>query len=187
MQTHATRPRTRIETSVFADDGSIPNNPALPLVVYRAGIDFSGTAEPVALIEATFTSNGWVDLWRNGIFPYVHYHSAIHEVLGIGRGRARVRFGGKTGIDLELASGDVVVLPAGTGHQGLVVSADLVIVGAYPPAGRFDVCLGSQAERRRAHVSIPQVPLPLTDPVFGTGGPLLELWSVPSSPETAPR
>src|SRR5687768_18188566 len=52
-------------------------------------------------------------------YPYVHYHSMIHEALGVARGRARVRFGGARGQDLELAPGDVVVLPAGTGHQCL--------------------------------------------------------------------
>ena len=44
-----------------------------------------------------FAANGWGHgQWRNGIFPFVHYHSMIHEALGIARGRARVRFGGDT-------------------------------------------------------------------------------------------
>lgn len=177
------RPRCSIETYVFADDGSIPNNP-LPLVIYRNGIDLAGTPDCVGQVEATFKANGWVDVWRNGIFPYVHYHSAIHEVLGIGRGGARLRFGGKTGQDFEFKSGDVIVLPAGTGHQGLFTSGDLVIVGAYPPAGKFDVCYGSQAERKRALASIPHVPPPTTDPIEGAQGPLLTLWQ-PATARTA--
>ena len=36
-------------------------------------------------------------MWRNGIYPYVHYHSMIHEALGVARGRAKVRFGGDNG------------------------------------------------------------------------------------------
>ena len=67
----------------------------------------------------------------------------IHEVLGIARGRAKVRFGGDNGEEIDLNPGDVAVLPAGTGHHGLWVSADLVVVGAYPQAGRYDLCRGS--------------------------------------------
>ena len=76
-------------THVFADDGNIPNN-AWPLVLYRGGIDLAGSPDPEALIEKTFTTNGWGGLWRNGIYPYVHYHSMIHEAMAVARGRATV-------------------------------------------------------------------------------------------------
>ena len=56
-------------------------------------------------------------MWRNGIYPYVHYHSMIHEAMGMARGRAKVRFGGENGQEIEIVAGDVVILPAGTGHQ----------------------------------------------------------------------
>ena len=56
-------------------------------------------------------------MWRNGIYPYAHYHSMIHEAMGLARGRATVRFGGENGQDIEIVAGDVVILPAGTGHQ----------------------------------------------------------------------
>jgi uncharacterized protein YjlB len=51
-----------------------------------------------------------------------------------------------------------------------------VVIGAYPPSGRYDLCRGSKAEHARALVSIPKVPLPPTDPVFGPKGPLVALW-----------
>jgi len=79
-------------THVFADDGNIPNN-VLPLVLYRGGIDLTGSPDPEALIEKTFTANGWRGLWPNGIYPYVHYHSMIHEAMAVARGRTKVRFG----------------------------------------------------------------------------------------------
>ena len=160
----------------FADDGTIPNNPTLALVLYRNGIDLAGTPDPERLIEKTFAANGWGDMWRNGIYLYVHYHSMIHEALGVARGRAKVRFGGDNGREIEIAPGDVAILPAGTGHQCLSQSPDLVVIGAYPPSGRYDLCRGSKAEHARALASIPQVPLPAADPVFGPKGPLVALW-----------
>jgi uncharacterized protein YjlB len=168
--------RTQPESFHFADDGSIPNNPGLPLLLYRRGIDLAGTAHPEEAIERTFSSHGWGDMWRNGIYPYPHYHSRIHEVMGIARGRARVRFGGEKGREVELAPGDVAVLPAGTGHQCLWAGPDLMVIGAYPPKGKYDLCRGSKHEHAKALHAIPRVPLPDQDPVFGRDGPLLALW-----------
>ena len=90
----ALRRRTQPRTIRFADDGTIPNNPTLPLIVYPAVIDLPRFPDPAAVFEALFEANGWGDTWRDGIYDYAHYHSGIHEVLGIARGQARVRFGG---------------------------------------------------------------------------------------------
>ena len=164
------------QTFLLAGDGSIPNNPALALVVYRRAIDLSGTPNPEEVIERTFARNGWGNMWRNGIYEYPHYHSRIHEVMGIARGRARVRFGGEKGHEIDLGTGDVAVLPAGTGHQRLWAGPDLLVIGAYPPQGTYDLCRGSRAEHDKALETIPHVPLPEQDPVFGENGPLLKLW-----------
>jgi uncharacterized protein YjlB len=164
-------------TLMFADDGSVPNNPRLPFLLYRRVINLAGTPDPELAVEKVFRANDWGDLWRNGIYPYVHYHSMIHEGMGVARGRARVRFGGANGREVEIGQGDVAVLPAGTGHQCLWASSDLMVIGAYPKTGRFDICRGSRGEHAKALQTIPQVPLPDTDPVFGKEGPLLRLWS----------
>jgi uncharacterized protein YjlB len=148
---------TSPQTMIFSDDGSIPNNPRLPFVLYRNAIDLAGTPDPEDVIEA-------------------HYHSMIHEVLGVARGRARVRFGGAGGQEIELGPGDVVVLPAGTGHQGLWAAPELMVIGAYPKSGKYDLCRGSKAEHARALETILHVPLPNTDPVHGADGPLRSLW-----------
>jgi uncharacterized protein YjlB len=163
-------------TRRFADDGRIPNNPRLPLLLYRRAINVTGARNPEQTIEQMFAANGWGDMWRNGIFPYVHYHSMIHEALGVARGRAQVRFGGANGEVIDIAPGDVAVLPAGTGHQCLDCSKDLVVIGAYPPSGKYNLCRGSKAEHAKALRSIPKVPPVASDPVFGTEGPLLALW-----------
>jgi uncharacterized protein YjlB len=163
-------------TFLFADDGSVPNNPKLPFVVFPGAIDLSGSAHAEEIIEKKFHANGWGQSWRNGIFPYVHYHSMIHEGLGIARGRAKVRFGGNQGKELDLMPGDVAILPAGTGHHCLWASPDLLVIGAYPKTGRYDLCRGSKAEHDKAVTTIPDVPLPDSDPVFGRDGPLLKIW-----------
>ena len=119
-------------------------------MIYRAGIDLAGSPDPETSIEKTFATNGWGGMWRNGIYPYVHYHSMIHEAMGIARGRARVRFGGEHGREIDLTPGDVVILPAGTGHQGLSHTPDLVVIGAYPPVGNYNLCRGSRSEHAAA-------------------------------------
>ncbi len=160
----------------FGDDGKAPNNPDLPFVAFHGAIDCAGASDPAAVVEQVFAANGWGQSWRNGVYPFLHYHSAIHEVLGVARGHARVRFGGDAGAALDLAAGDVAVLPAGTGHQKLEASADFLVVGAYPPQGSYDLCRGSPEEHARAVLSIPKVPAPESDPVYGRDGPLLRLW-----------
>jgi uncharacterized protein YjlB len=163
---------------MFTDDGSVPNNPRLPFLIYRRAIDLIGSADPERVIEAAFRSNCWGDIWRNGIFTYVHYHSSIHEAMGIARGRAKVRFGGNKGTEVELLQGDVCVLPAGTGHQCLWASPDLMVIGAYPRSGKYDLCRGSRGEHAKALQTIPNVPRPDSDPVLGSQGPLMRLWNV---------
>jgi uncharacterized protein YjlB len=164
------------QTFLFQDDGSIPNNGRLALLLYKRAVDLAGTPNPEEVIERTFAKNGWGDMWRNGIYEYPHYHSRIHEVMGIARGRVRVRFGGEKGTEIDLGAGDVVVLPAGTGHQRVWAGPDLMVIGAYAPNGKFDLCRGSKAEHDKALDTIPQVPLPDQDPVHGPEGPLVKLW-----------
>jgi uncharacterized protein YjlB len=77
----------------FTDDGEIPNNPDLPVLVYAQAIALHG--DPAVAIEHVFASNGWPPQWRNGIYDYHHYHSNAHEVLGVARGHVKVRLGGE--------------------------------------------------------------------------------------------
>src|SRR5215470_15412418 len=161
----------------FADDGGIPNHPHWPLVVYRSAVWLPGSLDPAAVFEALFDHNGWGDMWRDGVYDHVHYHSRIHEVLGIARGHGRVQFGGTQGRIFALKPGDVAVLPAGTGHQCLAASKDFLVVGAYPPSGIYDEFGPSAADHRRALVTIPKVARPRKDPVYGAHGPLLAAWT----------
>ena len=77
----------------------------------------------------------------------------------------------------DIAAGDVVVVPAGTGHQKISGSDDFLVIGAYPPDGTYDLCRGDNpAERDKTLAMIPQVPLPESDPVLANGGPLPWIW-----------
>jgi uncharacterized protein YjlB len=158
----------------FDDDGLVPNNP-MPFLIYK-GVVALDRSEPEAAIEKLFSTNGWGAMWRNGVYDFLHYHATVHEVLGIARGSARVRFGGDQGKELEIAAGDVAILPAGTGHQCLSASSDFSVVGAYPPGPPMDLQRPTPQNHARALKTIPQVKLPDTDPVMGKDGPLLKLW-----------
>ena len=161
-------------TFVFKDDGLVPNNP-MPFLVYKGAIAINH-AHPERTVEQLFGGNGWGDVWRNGIFDYLHYHATVHEALGVARGHARVQFGGDNGKALEISAGDVAILPAGTGHQCLEASSDFSVVGAYPPGPKMQITRPSPENHRKALQTIPQVPTPKTDPVMGEDGPLVRLW-----------
>jgi uncharacterized protein YjlB len=165
-------------TFVFADDGLVPNN-LLPFVVYKGAIDVAND-HPERTIEKLFDANGWGDMWRDGIYDYLHYHSTVHEALGIARGHARVRFGGDAGKEFEVFAGDVAILPAGTGHQCLSASPDLSVVGAYPAGAKMQITRPTPENHRKALKTIPQVKLPKTDPVAGEDGALVRLWNRPA-------
>ena len=165
---------TTIETHRFADDGIVPNNPALPLVVYRGALPAGG--DRAGACESMFAEHGWPDAWRNGIHAHHHYHSTAHEVLGIVRGSARVRLGGERGRTVELNAGDVVVIPAGIAHKREAASSDLLVIGAYPRGQQPDMRHADSAVHDRALAAIAKVPLPAADPVTGRADPLLECW-----------
>jgi uncharacterized protein YjlB len=160
----------------FKDDGVIPNHPRWPLVIYRNAVSLPKAFDPAAVFEELFGANRWGESWRNGVYDYLHYHSRIHEVMGVARGSAVVQFGGKQGRKVTVKRGDVVVLPAGTGHECVTASDDFLVVGAYPATGTYDVCRTSPEEYANAVKTVPKVAPPRRDPIYGKAGPLLKLW-----------
>jgi uncharacterized protein YjlB len=158
----------------FVDDGLVPNS-KMPFLVYKRAIDVDND-HPEKTIEGLFGANGWGAMWRNGVYDFPHYHATVHEVLGVARGHARVRFGGDHGKELEISAGDVAILPAGTGHQCLSASDDFCVIGAYPPGAKMHVTLPTPDNHRKALKTIPAVKLPESDPVMGEDGPLVRLW-----------
>jgi uncharacterized protein YjlB len=165
---------------LLAPSGSIPNHPRWPLLVYPQALRNPTPEE----FEALFTRNGWPAAWRNGVFPFHHYHSNAHEALGVYEGEVTVQFGGEGGVEVAARPGDVIVLPAGTGHKKLSSHGALGVVGAYPQGAKPDTCMppfaraaqNAQSVLRDAAQNVLRVGLPAGDPVHGAGGPLFEHW-----------
>jgi uncharacterized protein YjlB len=170
-----------VTTYLLPDDGRIPNNPILPLLIYGGALRLSAPAiapDPARFCEKLYSANGWGGGWRNGIYSFHHYHSTAHEMLIIARGQAEVHFGGESGPRLSVVAGDAVIIPAGVGHKNMGSSGDMLVIGAYPPGQTWDLLRGDPGERPRALDNIARVPLPETDPIYGTEGPLLTHWQI---------
>jgi uncharacterized protein YjlB len=165
----------QVETFLLQDDGRVPNNPDLALVLYRNAIaPNTATADVIRM----FARNGWRGAWINGIFPYHHYHARAHEVLANVGTAVEVQFGGEHGPVVNFGPGDIVVIPAGGGHCRLSGRGGLAIVGAYP-AGQEDWDLkraDNPGDYRAAKCEIARVELPARDPVTGERAPLGEIW-----------
>ena len=172
---------TEPEPILLHPNGWMPNNPRLPVLLYRSAVPAAG--DTATRMESLFTANGWPPQWRNGVYTFHHFHSTAHEVLGFARGEARLVLGGpqdgpSPGHELTVHAGDVVLLPTGTGHCELRCSADFLVVGAYPPDQHWDIC--RTAPDPAAQQRMATLPFPPSDPVHGPAGPLRRLWSNPA-------
>ncbi|KAA0012083.1 cupin domain-containing protein [Billgrantia pellis] len=164
------------ERMVFADDGRIPNTPLASLAFHSRGVDPALDRDAIAArFERLFTASGWPPSWRGGVYEYHHYHSIAHEAFGVLAGRGRLRLGGEKGQDVELNVGDVLVLPAGTGHCHLWASDDFLLLAAYPEDQReLDLIRADPDAHDAAVARIAKVSRPLRDPL---GGDLARWWA----------
>ncbi|MBO1360460.1 cupin [Acetobacter sacchari] len=162
-----------VESFVLHANDWVPNNPALPVIMYRNALSVGGE-DPAAAFEALFQANGWPPRWRNGVYSFHHYHTLGHEVLGFSGGSARLMLGGPDAREVQVQAGDIVVLPAGVGHMNLASDAAFEVVGAYPPGQEFDIV--RQAPDGDQRTRLASLPFPSSDPVQGTGGAVSRLW-----------
>ena len=160
---------------LLGPDGAIPNHPRWPLLIYPKAVAVAGP-DPALAFEDLFNRNRWPAAWRNGVFPFHHFHSNGHEALGIYEGEVTVQFGGDAGVTVTARPGDVIVLPAGTGHKKLASRGTLGVVGAYPEGSHPDTCMPLFARAGAAVQRVAAVPLPACDSVSGPRGPLFEHW-----------
>jgi uncharacterized protein YjlB len=165
-----------IEQIKLYDDGIFPNSP-LPALLYKGVLDIP-LVFPAKHVKDLFESHGWSNTWDYGIFTYHHYHSTTHEVLGIYKGETTLQLGGENGAKVKIEKGDVLVIPAGVAHKNLGDENDVGCIGAYPNGRDYDMNYGNPDERPQTDHNIKQVPLPATDPVYGTQG-LIKIWDDP--------
>lgn len=160
---------------VIQSNDEFPNNPILPLLLYR-NVLFSEKKNSAGEIKKLFLKNNWTNSWTNGIYDYDHYHSNTHEVLGIANGGVDIIIGGPNGTIFHLQKGDALIIPAGVAHRCIKASSDFKCVGAYPYGTEYDIMKGNPGELEIARHNIEKAPMPDHDPVFGNGGPLIDLW-----------
>jgi uncharacterized protein YjlB len=145
----------------------IPNHPRFAVLLYRGVED----ASDAGAARALFARHGWGGSWVDGVFDFHHFHSTSHEVLAVVAGRATLELGGPQGRPFDVAAGDVIVLPAGTGHRRATARGGFTVVGAYA-AGQedYDLLRGDDpAEVAAARERIAALGAPPQDPVGGDG------------------
>ena len=158
----------------FSDDGTIPNNPAYPLLYYPQALSVSHHNASKVLQQ--LDNHGWTNGWVNGIFSYHHYHSNVHEILAVVSGSAKVMLWGKEGREISFSESDAVLIPAGVGHCRLSSTRDFRVVCAYAGGRTYDLCKGKPEERPQVLENIKEVPVPESDPVTGNKDPLYHHW-----------
>ncbi|MGI9552680.1 MAG: cupin domain-containing protein [Aurantibacter sp.] len=158
----------------FEDDGITPNN-KLPVLIYR-DILKNVKEKHADFLEKTFQENYWTNNWRDIILGEDHYHSTTHEVLGISKGSVNLQLGGKNGKQLLVSAGDVIVIPAGVAHRSMDVHSGYEVVGGYPDGRAWDMIYCEAEKYNAAKTVIEALPIPKTDPMFGTNGPLNGFW-----------
>lgn len=111
------------------------------------------------------------------MYSTTHFHSTSHEILAISNGKAKLCFGGEANpnrIEAVVASGDVIVVPAGVGHRLLEdMDGGFEMVGSYPKGKQWDMCYGRKGEEE-ANKRIERLSWFEKDPVYGQEGPVLD-------------
>jgi uncharacterized protein YjlB len=141
----------------------IPNHPRFAVLIYR-GVPEASSSEAA---RALLSRYGWGGSWVDGVFDFHHFHSNAHEVLAVVAGNATIELGGPQGEAFAVTAGDVLVLPAGTGHRRRAAAGGFTVVGAYP-RGQEDYDLLREADDA-ARERIAALPVPPSDPVGGEG------------------
>lgn len=168
----------RVSKHLIPAHGLIPNTSLQhkPLLIYHACFPASASASS---IERHVSSVGVAaPQWRYTMYSTTHFHSTTHEILCVSAGRATLCFGGEDNpgrVDAEVRKGDVVVVPAGTGHRLLRDEKEggaFEMVGCYPVGKEWDMCYGKEEEKVKVQ-GIARLGWFERDPIYGDDGPVL--------------
>ncbi|MGF6817549.1 uncharacterized protein YjlB [Paraburkholderia atlantica] len=165
--------QTEYEAFMLEPHGWVPNNSKLPVVLYRRALS-PGSGNLAAAFEILFERNAWPPQWRNSIFDFHHFHATAHEVLGVIDASAEVIVGGPGGRVVRLHAGDVLLLPAGTGHCLQSFEPHFQVVAGYPLGQQWDI--RREALTSQELTDMLALPFPPLDPIDGKHGPVVELW-----------
>ncbi|MGI6856696.1 hypothetical protein [Mesorhizobium sp. 1B3] len=160
-------------TRIFEPQGGIPNSD-LPLLLWKGRFPVECREGEAAC--ALYRKNGWAGTWVYTVYPFWHFHTRGHEVLGCIAGQARIGFGGDGGMVADIGIGDVAIIPAGVGHRKLEASTDFLMAGGYPPGQEGNIVRPGDVDHGTAVAEIRRVPLPETDPITGRADGVVALW-----------
>ncbi|KAL2209902.1 hypothetical protein CC79DRAFT_1354735 [Sarocladium strictum] len=151
-------------------------NSRLPVLHYQDVL-------PLPLSEQSakvfLTQHEWEHRGTWGHIAIRHFHPNTHECYGIFQGSSTLLIGQikhGEGARIKVKAGDVIVLPAGTAHSSVESSPDYRYIGVYPtncPRWRNEV---GKKNPEVFTKEIATVNMPLDDPVYGSEGPLTQLW-----------
>lgn len=150
-------------------------NSKFPVIHYKAIVDIPKVF-PAKYVSDLFERNNWSNSWDAGIFDYHHYHSNVHEALGVYAGSATIILGGEGGVEVLLEKGDVLIIPAGVAHKNLSAENDFRCVGAYPYGQDYDIIDGNTPRTEQIAQNLIRTPIPETDPVRGKDGGVPDIW-----------
>ena len=143
------------------DDGTFPNNPIYPLILFQNAYHETEEAARQAIVNA-----GWTSPWAWGVFPYHHYHSTAWELLVCVQGSALLQLGGETGPQVQVQTGDLMLIPPGFAHKQLKSYNGFTLLGSYPPdSGHVDVLRGKPTLDQRDNIR--QCLAPKSEPLSG--------------------
>ena len=144
-------------------DGTFPNNPECPLLIYKDA--FRGTPEEASSL---LSLNGWTLPWAWGVFKYHHYHSTAWEVLLCIKGTADIQFGGPSGPTCTVGVGDLILIPPGVAHKQVKEEGNFTLLGSYPKEQNgdgVDTLRGKPTKEQQNNIF--ECPIPVADPLFG--------------------
>jgi len=138
------------EIPQLGPNGWMPNNARLPVLLYRGVVNATGN-DPASAYEAIFRRTSWPAQWRNGVYPFHHYHSTAHEVLGFAGGTARPCLADRTATKSKSMQATSLYCPPGPDTAGSK-PVRLLVVGAYPPDQTWDICREAPTPEMSAHM-----------------------------------